>query len=186
MKTIVAQHHMADHPGKKLILLFGLLMSFYSLKAQDTWSQPEYDSTVPAPEAVWGSTYAGEGIEEYGLFIFQFGNGMIATLDEASARDIGNRVGVSNPVRGINKTGDYYAELLRLSMIEFASHGGSVAGAQPILPQPILLRGFLAPNGKVYKSRAQYDSQPNKPLIDPAAYGRYKIEQGGQVKVFTL
>lgn len=181
MKTLVVQHQMADHPGKKFFLLFGLLMSFYFLKAQDTWAQPEFDSAAPTSEASWGSANSGEEIEEYGLFIFQFGNGMIATLDEASARDIGNRVGVSNPVRGINKTGDYYAELLRLSMIEAASHGGSMAGAQPIL-----LRGFLAPNGKVYKSRAQYESQPNKPLVDPANYGRYKIEQGGQVKVFTM
>jgi hypothetical protein len=182
MKTHIIHHHIADYSGKKWVLLFGFFMSFYFLKAQDdSWHQPEDDSTAPATEASWGAPAANEAVEEFGLFIFQFGNGMIATLDEASARDIGNRVGVSNPVRGVNKTGDYYAELMRISMMEAASHGGSFANAQPIL-----LRGFLASNGKIYKSRAQYESQPNKPLVDPAAYGKYKIELGGQVKVFTL
>jgi hypothetical protein len=181
MKTHIIQFQMAVHPAKKWVLLFGFFMSFYFAKAQDPWHQPEDDSTAPATETAWGAPAADEAVEEFGLFVFQFGNGMIATLDEASARDIGNRVGVSNPVRGINKTGDYYAEIMRISMMEAASQGGSFANAQPIL-----LRGFLAPNGKVYKSRAQYENQPNKPLVDPVAYGRYKIELGGQVKVFTL
>jgi len=180
MKTLVFPYQMADHTGKKTVLLMGFLLSFYFLKAQDPWHQPEYDSAAPAPEAAWGAPATDE-VEEFGLFIFQFGNGMIATLDEAAARDIGNRVGVSFPVRGINKTGDYYAELMRISMLEAASHGGSLANARPVL-----LRGFLAPIGKVYKSRAQYESQPHKPLVDPAAYGKYNVEQGGQPKVFTL
>ena len=181
MKTHVILYQMADYYGKKTILVIVFLMFFYFLEAQDPWHQPEYDTAASAPEAAWGSSASDEAVEEFGLFIFQFGNGMIATLDEAAARDIGNRVGVSSPVRGINKTGDYYAELFRLNLLESASRGGSVVGAQPIL-----IRGFLAPNGKAYKSRAQYDSQPDKPLVDPAAYGKYKIEQGGQVKVFTL
>ena len=181
MKTLVVQHHMADHPGKKWILLFGLFFSCYFLRAQDPWHQPEFDSAAPTTESAWGVTGASEDIEEFGLFIFQFGNGMIATLDESAARDIGNRVGVTNPVRGINKTGDYYAEMMRLSMIESASRGGGIANAQPIL-----IRGYLAPNGKVYKSRSQYENQPAKPLVDPLAYGRYSIQQGGQFKVFTM
>lgn len=181
MKTHVILYQMADYYGKKTILVIVFSMFFYFLEAQDPWHQPEYDTAASAPEAAWVAPAPDEAVEEFGLFIFQFGNGMIATLDEAAARDIGNRIGVSAPVRGINKTGDYYAELMRISMMEAASNGGSFANTQPIL-----IKGFLAPNGKVYKSRPQYESQPHKPLVDPAAYGRYKIEQGGQVKVFTL
>lgn len=180
MKTSVLYHPMANHTAKRMGLLFAMFLSFYFLHAQDTWAQPEYDSSSSTTEAFMGSNEADEEEEAFGLFIFQFGNGMIATLDEASARDIGNRVGVSNPIRGINKTGDYYAELLRIGMLEAASNGGASS------MQPILLRGFLAPNGKVYKSKPQYESQPYKPLVDPAVYGRYKAELGGQPKVFTL
>lgn len=178
MKTLVIAHQTADHTVKKWILFLTFFISFVALKAQDPWHQPDLDSAAAVPESSWATPTGGEEVEEYGLFIFQFGNGMIATLDEAAARDIGSRVGVSSPVRGINKTGDYYAELLRANMLAALSDGGSM--------QPILLKGFLAPNGKVYKSRAQYESQPHKPLVDPFAYGRYKIEQGGQLKVFTL
>ena len=178
MKTLVIAHHTADHTVKKWILFLALFLSSIALNAQYPGHQPEPDSAAPVPESSWGAPLASEEVEEFGLFIFQFGNGMIATLDEKAARDIGNRVGVSNPLRGINKTGDYYAELLRANMLSALTDGGSM--------QPILLKGFLAPNGKVYKSRAQYESQPYKPLVDPDTYGRYNIEQGGQVKVFTL
>jgi hypothetical protein len=177
MKTMIILRP-TDHVVKKWMLLTGLLMSFFMLRAQDTWPQPEPNTDSSATVPDWEEPNSAEETEEYGLFIFHFGNGMIATLDEASARDIGHRVGVSTPVRGINKTGDYYAELQRVNMLSAMTNGGSM--------QPVLLKGFLAPNGKVYKSRAQYESQPHKPLVDPIAYGRYHIEQGGQLKVFTL
>jgi hypothetical protein len=178
MKTLVIIQQPASHAVKKWMLFTGLLLSYCMLRAQDPWYQPDLDSTAPAAVSEWESATSVDEPEEFGLFIFQFGNGMIATLDETSARDIGLRVGVSSPIRGINKTGDYYAELLRANMLAAMTNGGSM--------QPVLLKGFLAPNGKVYKSRAQYESQPHKPLVDPSVYGRYNVQQGGQCKVFTL
>jgi hypothetical protein len=178
MKTLVIIQPPVIHAVKKWILFAGFLLSYCMLWAQDPWHQPDLDSTAQAAVSEWESAVPNEETEEFGLFIFQFGNGMIATLDEPSARDIGVRVGVSSPIRGINKTGDYYAELLRANMLAAMANGGSM--------QPVLLKGFLAPNGKVYRSRAQYESQPHKPLVDPSVYGRYNIQQGGQWKVFTL
>ncbi len=147
----------------------------YCSFAQQADAESKTDTTLTV-DSTW-STVAAED-ESYGLFVFHFGNGMIATLDETAAKDIGAKVGVLNPVRGINKTGNYYAAIMREDMMKALANGGSMT--------PILIKGYLATNGKIYHNIGHYLSKPQAPLVDPEKYGRYAAEDGGQPKVFGL
>lgn len=151
---------------RSLVLMLTLLF-FTGLQAQTDTSAWAHDTASAPTVEPWTPEPA---FDDEGPYLFYFGNGVIITYDDEVAREIGNRLGTPGPARGINKVGSFYSA----SNFFSAPANGRY------------MQGYLAANDKIYRSQQAYNDNPDKPLIDPAVFGRYPVEKGGAPKVCRL